>query len=123
MKSKVKSRRALKLGGKVPAQIGKVKRECFSWKIAALKLAKCVVATIHTDGKIGMGTGLVMSRDVTGKMHFERWDSEFIEALAYIGLKVVDKSPQNKRRPPSGLLAAPSEPTNASSKQSRWRRR
>ena len=63
----------------------------FSWKTAALKLAKCVVATIQADGKIGAGTGLVMHRDSTGKTRIERWDKDFVEALAYIGIEVVEK--------------------------------
>lgn len=75
----------------------RVKRERFSWRTAALKLAKCVIATIQTDGKIGMGSGLVMSRGADGKTHIERWDKDFIEALAYIGVEVTEK-PQKKRR-------------------------
>ena len=31
------------------------------WRKAALMLAKCVVATLQTGGKIGMGTGMVSS--------------------------------------------------------------
>lgn len=69
----------------------KSKRARFSWKTAALKLAKCVVTTIQSGGKIGMGSGLVMHRDKAGKMHVERWDKDFVEALAYIGIEVVDK--------------------------------
>lgn len=75
----------------------KPKRERFSWKTAALKLAKCVVATIRTNGKIGMGSGLVMHRGPDGKVQVERWDKDFIEALAYIGLEVAEK-PKAKRK-------------------------
>lgn len=64
------------------------------WREAALKLAKCVVATLQTDGKIGMGSGMVM-KVVDGKKTIERWDKDFIEALAFIGIEVVDK-PKNK---------------------------
>lgn len=60
------------------------------WRKAALKLAKCVVWTIQTGGKLGMGSGMVM-KVVDGKRTVERWDKELIEALAFIGLEVVDK--------------------------------
>ena len=67
-----------------------------AWRTAALKLASCVVATLKTDGKIGVGSGLVMKK-VDGKTTIERWDKDFIEALAFIGIEVVDK-PQPKKR-------------------------
>jgi hypothetical protein len=73
------------------------KSKRFSWKTAALKLARCVVTTIKTDGKIGMGSGLVMHRDAAGKTHVERWDKDFIKALAYIGVEVVEKPKAPKR--------------------------
>jgi len=76
----------------------KHKRERFSWKTAALKLAKCVVMTIQTDGKIGVGSGLMMRRGDDGKSYVKRWDKDFIEALAYIGVEVVEKPKQPKRR-------------------------
>lgn len=69
----------------------KTKTKRFSWKTAALKLAQCVVATIKSDGKIGMGTGMVMYRNKDGTTRIERWDKDFIEALAYIGVEVVEK--------------------------------
>ena len=73
------------------------------WRKAALKLAKCVVATIQTGGKIGMGSGMVMKVE-DGKKTIERWDKDFVEALDFIGLKVVDKKkstpkPIPKRKP------------------------
>jgi hypothetical protein len=73
--------------------------ECV-WRQATLKLAKCVVATLQADGKIGIGSGLVM-RTVNGKKVIERWDKDFIEALAFIGIAVVTKKPrkQQKMRP------------------------
>ena len=63
------------------------------WRKAALKLAKCVVATIQTGGKIGMGSGMVLKM-VDGKRTIERWDKDFIEALDFIGLEMVDKKPK-----------------------------
>jgi hypothetical protein len=66
------------------------------WRKASLMLAKCVAATIQTGGKIGMGTGMVM-KVVDGKTTIERWDKDFVEALDFIGLKVVDKKP---KKPP-----------------------
>ena len=66
------------------------------WRKAALKLAKCVVATIQTGGKIGMGSGMVM-KVVDGKRTVDRWDKDFIEALDFIGLKMVDKKPKPKK--------------------------
>ena len=70
------------------------------WRKAALKLAKCVVATIQTDGKIGMGSGMVMKVE-DGKKTIERWDKDFVEALDFIGLKMVDKKkPPSKRKKP-----------------------
>lgn len=78
--------------------------ECV-WRQATLKLAKCVVATIQTDGKIGVGSGLVM-KIVNGKKAVERWDKDFIEALAFIGIGVVPakklkkpKKQKQKRHP------------------------
>ena len=60
------------------------------WRQAALKLAKCVAATLQADGKIGVGSGLVMKVE-GGKRIVERWDKDFIEALAFIGIEVVDR--------------------------------
>lgn len=67
------------------------------WRKAALMLAKCVIATIQTGGKIGMGTGMVM-REVDGKKTVERWDKDFIEALAFIGIEMVDKPKKSRKR-------------------------
>jgi hypothetical protein len=67
--------------------------DCY-WKEAAMKLAHCVITTVQADGKIGVGSGLVMSK-VNGKTTIERWDKAFIEALAFIGIEVVD-SPRAK---------------------------
>ena len=66
------------------------------WRKAALMLAKCVVATIQTGGKIGMGTGMVM-KVVDGKKTIVRWDKDFVEALAFIGIEVVDKNPKKPK--------------------------
>ena len=46
---------------------------------------------MQADGKIGAGTGLVMHRDSAGKTRIESCDEDFVEALAYIGIEVVDK--------------------------------
>jgi hypothetical protein len=95
---------------KRPTKRAKGKRERFSWKTAALKLAKCVVLTIQSNGKIGVGSGQVMYRDAAGKMHIQRWDKDFVEALAYIGIEVVDKPKSKARRskyddPPPAIAA------------------
>lgn len=66
------------------------------WRKATVMLAKCVVATLQTDGKIGMGSGMVM-RVKDGEKTIERWDKDFIEALAFIGIKLVDKKKPNKK--------------------------
>jgi hypothetical protein len=60
-------------------------------------LAKCVITTILTDGKIGMGTGLVMSK-VNGKRVVEPWDKDFIEALAFIGIEVTERKPKARSK-------------------------
>ena len=75
---------------------GSFDHDC-GWREAAIKLAKCVVATIQTDGKIGMGSGMVMSV-VDGKKTIERWDKDFIEALAFIGIEVSDPKPKKRKR-------------------------
>lgn len=67
------------------------------WRKAAVKLAACVVATIQTGGKIGMGSGMVMKVE-GGKTTIERWDKDFIEALAFIGIEVTDR----KKKPAKG---------------------
>ena len=72
-----------------------LKHKC-DWREAALKLAKCVAFTLQTDGKLGVGTGLVM-KVKDGKKVVERWDKDFIEALAFIGIEVVDK-PKMRRK-------------------------
>ena len=74
------------------------------WREAALKLAKCVVWTLQTGGKLGMGTGMVM-KVVDGKRTLERWDKDFIEALAFIGLEVSDKK---QKAPKKRSAKAPS---------------
>jgi len=65
------------------------------WRKAAVMLAQCAVATIQTGGKIGMGSGMVM-RTIGGKTTIERWDKDFIAALAFIGVEVSDKKPKPK---------------------------
>ncbi len=75
--------------------------ECH-WRKATVMLAKCVVATLQTGGKIGMGTGMVM-RVVDGKKSIEHWDKDFVEALAFIGIEMVDKP---TRRRGQGAKAA-----------------
>ena len=94
-------RAARKLVGKrEPEQPDKLGEPNFDhdcdWRTAAMKLAKCVVWTIQTGGKLGMGSGIVM-KVVDGKRTVERWDKDLIEALAFIGLEVVDKkTPSSK---------------------------
>lgn len=66
------------------------------WRKAAVMLAQCVVATIQTGGKIGMGSGMVMKK-VDGKTTIERWDKDFIEALAFIGIEFEDKPKKAKK--------------------------
>lgn len=74
-----------------------------AWREAAIKLARCVVATLQADGKIGVGSGMVMKR-VDGKMVVERWDKDFHEALAFVGIKLVDK-PKSKRSKRRAVVA------------------
>ena len=62
-----------------------------------MKLANCVVFTIQCGGKPGIGSGMVMRVDGDKKI-VERWDKDFIEALAFIGLEVVDKPIIKPRR-------------------------
>lgn len=68
------------------------------WREAALKLAKCVVFTLQTDGKLGIGSGMVL-KERDGKRVVERWDKDFHEALAFIGIEVVDKPAGPKDKP------------------------
>lgn len=74
---------------------GRFDHDC-DWRKAAVKLAACVVATVKTGGKIGMGSGMVM-RVVDGKRTVERWDKDFIEALAFIGIEVTDGKPSRPK--------------------------
>ena len=80
--------------------------ECF-WREASMKLARCVVFTLQANGKPGVGSGMVMKRD-GGKIIAERWDKDFKEALAFIGLEVVDKpdTKQRRRRPALGGITS-----------------
>ena len=71
------------------------------WRKAALMLAKCVATTLQTGGKIGVGSGMVMKR-VDGKTTVERWDKDFIEALAFIGIEMVDKVKAADKKPKRG---------------------
>lgn len=70
--------------------------DCY-WREAAMKLAQCVITTVQADGKIGVGTGLVMTK-VNGKTTIERWDKAFVEALAFIGIEVVRKPPHKAKK-------------------------
>ena len=81
---------------KTTKTLGFFDHEC-DWKTAAIKLARCVVATLQADGKIGVGSGLVMKVE-NGKRIIERWDKDFHEALAFIGIEVVDKPKKTKPR-------------------------
>ena len=103
-------RTARKLVGKrVPEKPEKIDAPNFDhecdWRKAALKLAKCVVWTIQTGGKLGMGSGMVM-KVVDGKKTIERWDKDLIEALAFIGLEVVDKKKRTTKRPKRATASA-----------------
>lgn len=79
-------------------------RTC-DWRKAAVMLANCVVATIQTDGKIGMGTGMVMKK-VDGKTIIERWDKDFLEALAFVGIEFEDKPKKAKKQLRAGVIPA-----------------
>ena len=88
-KAKTKTKaKAVKIAG--------FEHEC-DWRTAAIKLARCVVWTLQTDGKLGMGSGMVM-KVVNGKKIVERWDKDLIEALAFIGIEVGEK-PAKKSKP------------------------
>ena len=91
---------ARKLAGKQAPDDGAPKQdfdhEC-DWRTAALKLARCVAWTLQTGGKLGMGTGMVM-KVVDGKKTVERWDKDFVEALAFIGIEVSDPKPKKRSR-------------------------
>jgi hypothetical protein len=63
-----------------------------------MKLAKCVVLTLQTGGKLGVGSGMMM-KEKDGKRIVERWDKDFHDALAFIGIEVVEKPKSPKRRP------------------------
>lgn len=89
------------VGKRLPNYEASGSNDC-DWRKAALKLAKCVVATIQTGGKIGMGSGMVMKM-VDGKRTLERWDKVFIEALDFIGLEVVDKKPKKTTKKPTKM--------------------
>ncbi len=95
-------RTARKLAGKRDPDEGaapsraRFNHDC-DWRKATVMLAKCVVATLQADGKIGMGSGMVM-KVVDGKKSIERWDKDFMEALAFIGVDVVDKKPPPSRK-------------------------
>lgn len=84
-----------KAGKKKTLTIKGFDHDC-DWRKATVMLAKCVVATLQTDGKIGMGSGMVM-RVKGGKKTIERWDKDFIEALAFIGIEMVDKKKPAKK--------------------------
>lgn len=87
----------MKKAGKKKHTIKGFDHDC-DWRKATVMLAKCVVATLQADGKIGMGSGMVM-RVKGGKKTIERWDKDFIEALAFIGIEMVDtKKPDKKRK-------------------------
>ena len=86
---------------KTPAIKG-FEHDC-DWRKATVKLAQCVVATLRTDGKIGVGSGLV-TKVVDGKRIVERWDKDFIEALAFIGIEVSDKRPTDKKSKPTKVV-------------------
>lgn len=76
---------------------GRFDHDC-DWRKASVKLAACVVATLKTGGKIGMGSGMVM-KVVDGKPTVERWDKDFVEALALVGIEVTDgKASRPKER-------------------------
>jgi hypothetical protein len=78
--------------------------ECV-WRQATMKLAKCVIATLHANGKIGVGSGMVL-KTVNGKKRVERWDKDFIEALAFIGLEVVPVKPKKSMKRPLHQIGA-----------------
>lgn len=71
-----------------------------------------MVATLQADGKIGVGSGLVMSvKD--GKKVIERWDKDFHEALAFIGIELVDKPNAKRSKKRSSKQTAATEGATA----------
>jgi len=87
---------------KAQKKVPKVKKklghdhDCF-WREASMKLAKCVIFVIQTDGKLGVGSGMVLNGE-GGKVVVERWDKSLIEALAFIGLDVVERPSKKPKR-------------------------
>ena len=88
---------------KIDASRPSFDHEC-GWRKAAIMLAKCVVATIQTGGKIGMGSGMVLKM-VDGKRTIERWDKDFVDALDFIGIEMVDKKKTPSKRKVRGARA------------------
>lgn len=70
------------------------------WKEAAMRLARCCVTVIQSGGKLGMGSGLLISKDETGRKIVRRWDQGHLEALKYIGIEFEDAPAKKRRRSP-----------------------
>ena len=43
-----------------------------------------------------MGSGMVLKM-VDGKRTIERWDKDFVDALDFIGIEMVDKKPKKRK--------------------------
>lgn len=101
------AKKAARKSVKKPAKAKKLgpDHECF-WREASMKLARCVVFTLQANGKLGIGSGMVMKRE-GGKIIAERWDKDFKEALSFIGLEVVDKPNTKPRRGRREDIVAP----------------
>lgn len=110
MKASTQKRPRAKTKAKTKAKAAKIEgfeHKC-DWRTAAIKLARCVVWTLQTDGKCGVGSGMVM-KVVDGKKIVERWDKDFIEALAFIGIEVGEKPARKRARPSRSPRLQPKE--------------
>lgn len=65
-------------------------------RTATTALAKCAVLTLHSNGKLGVGSGMVMDLKTRQVTH---WSNQFFDALEMVGIK-YDRSKffEKKRR-------------------------
>lgn len=64
-------------------KLKRLRKEYRELKKAATALAKCAVTTLHSNGKIGSGTGMTFDRETRQIRH---WSTQFFDALDMVGI-------------------------------------
>lgn len=69
--------------------------DCAELKAATTALVRCAVLTLNSDGKLGVGSGMLIN---TKTKKVEHWSTQFFDALDMVGLVYDRKKFFEKKR-------------------------